>query len=93
MAETYLFKINYYDKFEEKDVCCYGTVAGDNYADVMRKIEQRFDGTSCFLDDVFIRETFANSGFTFLDEDVWKKIYEEDEAEYGEGDDNDVRSI
>lgn len=93
MTNTYLFKVNYYNECEDVKECCYGTIAGDCYADAMSKISKRFGEDLCLLIDVFIRETFAWDGFTFLDEDVWKKIYEEDKVECEEGDDNDVRSI
>lgn len=77
--ETYLFKTRWCSDSREEEVVTCGTVAADNYAEAVDKIDRRFSNPIW----IFVTQMFCCDGFTFLEDEEYERLIKE------ESDDND----
>lgn len=75
--DTYLFKIDWYDDYDDDDHTSYGAIGGESFADVAEKISKRFRN----IDSILMRRLFCFDGFVFMEQDEWeRRNKEEDEG-------------
>ena len=76
MIDTYIFRLKYFNEFEdEEDIEAFGTIGAESYEEAVSRITKRFPN----IINLSIKELFACDGFTFLGEEEYEKLLREDE--------------
>lgn len=75
--DTFLFKINWYNDQDDEVYCSMGTIGAECYAEAVARIDKRFSD----IDDIFVRRCFCADGFTFLNQNEWQRLMNEEDID------------
>ena len=68
--ETYLFKLKYYNKYNDENKDMFGTVVADSFEEALNRIQWQFPNMS----ELTIGELPLYNGFTYLTENEYNII-------------------
>lgn len=72
--KEYLFKADWYDEYDDKELTSYGLVMGNSYAEAMEKIERRLP----YAHNIEITEYFE-SNFVWMNKSNYERLKNGDE--------------
>lgn len=78
--ETYLFRLKHYNIHDDRTYEFFGTIGAESYGEAMSRIDKRFRN----IETVFLRQTWFNDGFTFLNPDEWRRLMDEEDMDEDE---------
>lgn len=83
--KEYLFKADWEDEFENKELTSYGLVMGDSYTDVMEKIERRLP----YAHNIEITEYFE-SNFVWMNKSNYERLKNGDEDMFDQEEEEEI---